>query len=657
MKKAKLLFSLLVVLFSINANAKIVYTDIKPDVTTTLGVGGHSAGNIVAIDFNQDGTQEYNFRWDDYGATGWFMHMTYATGNEFNLKGTSTNPYGGRYIQAMTAGSIIDASANWGNSVPEPFIGDNSDPNFQNLGDKYVGVKFFIGSKIYYGWVLVSFNSSKKLTIKEYAYENTPNTAIKAGDVGGTTQTSYDIAMDSISINSIAIKGNIIVKGRIKNIGTATVNSFSVKYKINNGQTTSDEKIICAKGVESNKTYDFVCTVPWKANSPGNQTIKIIVSNPNGKKDINIANNSKSKQISILSEKFTKTLVCEEVGGTWCKFCPRGIVGLNTMAHKYSESEWIGISIHIKGFCYNNYPGEPMIIPLYPEGIRKLLKFAPTGIIDRNPDAITNMTMPDLLTKYNLHKTDIPVAETKITNQTWNETKRSFTVDIKTKFALDINNANYRLALVVLEDDVTGTEAGWEQHDFFQGISIPMIDWDGFNYNTKGTLVIEGEHYVPAKLMHYNHVARQLIGGWNGVENSIPTTITHGNQYSYTFTGAIPTGHNPKNTSFVVLLIDSKTGRIVNANKAKFNGTVGISESDNNNSIIVFPNPSNGVFRIDNKKGSQITVYNIMGQEVYKQSNSQAIEVLDLSALHNGIYIIKISNSDSITTKRIIITK
>jgi len=187
MKKTNLMFSLAVfILTAVNTNAQIVYTDINPDVTTTLNSTVISANNIIAIDFDSDGTEEYNFRWDDYGTSGWFMHMTYANGNTFNLDGTATNPFGGRYLKAMNQGETINSSLNWGASSPEPFIGDNADSNFQNLGDKYVGVKFLLGTNTYYGWVLVSFDNSKKLTVKEYAYQSTPNTAINAGDKGTT---------------------------------------------------------------------------------------------------------------------------------------------------------------------------------------------------------------------------------------------------------------------------------------------------------------------------------------------------------------------------------------------------------------------------------------------------------------------------------------
>ena len=241
MNSKNLLFSILATFLLSTINAQIVYTDINPDITTTLGVGGTYVSSVVAIDFNNDGTEEYNFRWDDYGSSGWFMHMTYANGNEFNLKGTATNPYGGRYIQAMNQGQDINASANWGSSSPEPFIGDNADPNFKGLGDKYVGVKFKIGGNTYYGWVLVSFDNSKKLTIKEYAYESTPNKAIKAGDKGSTS-INIDKNNKKINIYPNPAKDFIIIDNSINNI--LKIDILNINGMLIKSFSPADKKII-----------------------------------------------------------------------------------------------------------------------------------------------------------------------------------------------------------------------------------------------------------------------------------------------------------------------------------------------------------------------------------------------------------------------------
>jgi hypothetical protein len=196
-------------------NAQIVYHDINPDVTSTMSSTVGSASNICAIDFNNDGTAEYNFRWDDWGSD-WFMHITYANAqNKIALKGTTTNLYGGRFANPYSLNDNINSTLTWGTSSPEPFIGETTvDQNFLGLGDKYVGVKFTINSNVYYGWILVNFSpvsSSRMITVKSYAYNSAPNASILAGQTIATAidesgalefNISPNPATDAIYINT-----------------------------------------------------------------------------------------------------------------------------------------------------------------------------------------------------------------------------------------------------------------------------------------------------------------------------------------------------------------------------------------------------------------------------------------------------------------------
>ncbi|MBK6273579.1 MAG: hypothetical protein IPF58_02290 [Saprospirales bacterium] len=58
--------------------------------------------------------------------------------------------------------------------------------NFQNefkgKGDKYVGVKFKIGSQFHYGWMKINLSTDgKSLNIIDVAYDNRANTPITIG--------------------------------------------------------------------------------------------------------------------------------------------------------------------------------------------------------------------------------------------------------------------------------------------------------------------------------------------------------------------------------------------------------------------------------------------------------------------------------------------
>ncbi|PKP44303.1 MAG: hypothetical protein CVT96_02130 [Bacteroidetes bacterium HGW-Bacteroidetes-13] len=79
--------------------------------------------------------------------------------------------------------------------------------------------------------------------------------------------------------------------------------------------------------------------------------------------------------------------------------------------------------------------------------------------------------------------------------------------------------------------------------------------------------------------------------------------------------------------------------------------------------ILVYPNPSNGVFNIDfkNTSANNIEVVNILGQIVYFENyittNVESLKVLDLSSNANGIYILKVTNENGASSHKLVIEK
>lgn len=79
-----------------------------------------------------------------------------------------------------------------------------------------------------------------------------------------------------------------------------------------------------------------------------------------------------------------------------------------------------------------------------------------------------------------------------------------------------------------------------------------------------------------------------------------------------------------------------------------------VSSFENSDEAFFIPNPSNGIIYLKAIKTSNsiITIYNLQGQEVfYKNVDSNSI---DISKLIQGIYIIKLVNSNNIYTNRLI---
>jgi hypothetical protein len=182
----KVIITLVLFCVKFNLSSQIIYKDIIPDIESVIVENTNYTG-IYSIDFNNDGYEEYNFRWDDWGDK-WFVHITFndLELNKIALDGENSNPYGARVVKPLLKNDPINSSLNWGTSYAEPLIGDLTyNTNFLDKGDRYIGVQFQIESSVYYGWILINFSSEsnkEKLIIKSYGYNSSPNQSILAGE-------------------------------------------------------------------------------------------------------------------------------------------------------------------------------------------------------------------------------------------------------------------------------------------------------------------------------------------------------------------------------------------------------------------------------------------------------------------------------------------
>jgi len=81
----------------------------------------------------------------------------------------------------------------------------------------------------------------------------------------------------------------------------------------------------------------------------------------------------------------------------------------------------------------------------------------------------------------------------------------------------------------------------------------------------------------------------------------------------------------------------------------------GIS-SINNMVPKIYPNPVKDVLNIDNVEGKNISIYNILGKNIYSLHNASANENIDLSNYESGVYILKVSEGKNAISYKIVIS-
>lgn len=255
-------------------NADIIYSDLSPD---SIATGNNNAtSEYFFVDLDNDGINDfqvgmYNAQtsasrtntWNGVWASG-INTSTMATGkNAIAYSGTS---FSTNIQSALTTGDIIGASKNfyyYGVLGVQSYYsngggGYGSFGNFANQGDKYLGLQFYIGGNLHYGWAQVSVNASNLgYKLMDYAYQDCPNFPIKAGATSGTSYLTKSINVtgcDSVDVlgtkyfNSTTIYDTINVG---VNCDSVDIYNITINYSASGSQDLAN----CDSVVYNGSTY------------------------------------------------------------------------------------------------------------------------------------------------------------------------------------------------------------------------------------------------------------------------------------------------------------------------------------------------------------------------------------------------------------------
>lgn len=176
----------------------------QADAAVVYNNPADTSGISLQIDIDGDGNDELDIKRGDvagvnlnnrairvFGASNVYMlgvYNAYAPSSSF------------WYGKALNSGAQIGPAQAFATSKNGVLMYDGAGP-WGGVTEKYLGVKFEIGANVHYGWVKLSSSAAvgSTLTLHEYAYENTVNTAITAGDVG-VVNTDPAISIDDANL-------------------------------------------------------------------------------------------------------------------------------------------------------------------------------------------------------------------------------------------------------------------------------------------------------------------------------------------------------------------------------------------------------------------------------------------------------------------------
>lgn len=453
-----------------------------------------------------------------------------------------------------------------------------------------------------------------------------------------------DIAITSLDVPEFTTSPSHNITGTIENLGSKTLTSFDLTWS-QNGNVMGTETISGLTVAGLGGEYTFTASTGFSAANYAAYDIEVSVSNINvTDTDASLANNNIEKTINYWSSVPVKRVLFEEGTGTWCGWCPRGAVVLETMLNTFPET-FIGVAVH---------NGDPMTLAAHDAAVGNFISGYPGGVWEHQTgtgvsQGIANTEFASRVT--NLSPFDIS------TVSTYNASTREVTTVVSVTPAMDMTGT-FKIGGIIIEDNVTGTSSGYNQRNYYAGGGQGSLTGAGLNWHNEADP-------VPASKMVYDHVSRALFdGGYNGKTGSLPATLTAGVTYDYTFTNTLAASVD-ENEVTIVAFVNTSDNSISNASKEKLNTSVGVKELSSNVKFSMFPNPANETVTLNvslaNSASVSINITNMVGATVLaEQTNLKAgvnTKTINLQALPNGIYTVNVVSGDVITTERLVISK
>lgn len=548
------------------ANQRLVGYFNTDDCDTYLGVTGITGNNKVAMVLTADDLAPY------YGKK--------IAGVRFNLgEGETAN---GVFVQNLKIadGQITEATSlvSSDESVTSAAGAKNTGEWHEVMFDQKVELNSsFEGLFVGYNYKQKSNNYpigvSSKVEGPFYIYANIPASKggngedwyqINSGGYGLSIQLIVEGDFAPNAVRPLDFGEFTVVKGKSKNVAVSLWNIgsklTSIDYTIAlDGKAGAEQHLDFGKDFGLGGTHSV--EIPFAAASElGASTVTLTITKVNGEENACVKNSATGTLYTVERE-FVKRSVAEQFTGTGCGNCPSGHVAMHNMHNLYGD-QFIGIALH--QFNAN----DPMYNASYDLGFTG----APQCMVNRSSGVLAPYEqMPEVL-KASLDEialTDVTVTGTFAEE----DTKVNATASVESLVAGD-----YNIAFMLTADGLTGTTNSWKQSNYFcKG---------GGRYSSKASMPDDLKHlwdmgssYVET----YNDVliASSYVSSNN--KATLPTLVANGT-VSSEYTMKMPTKVALKKALkldqiyVVALLLDKKTGAIVNAGRARVTGSTGIED-------------------------------------------------------------------------------
>ncbi|MGN6569330.1 MAG: Omp28-related outer membrane protein [Flavipsychrobacter sp.] len=460
-----------------------------------------------------------------------------------------------------------------------------------------------------------------------------PSSDLKLSSVSFTTNAGVVPS----AANYAAAGATVGFTGVVYNTSAAIYTNFTVMASLNGGAPTP----LVITPTSSVLPYTYYTWTGGSVTLPSAKQVNTLKTWVIAPGDLNPLNDSNTTTINTIDFLPTKKIAVEEATGTWCGWCVRGIVFLDSMAKTHPGVMSL-IAVH---------NSDPMTVSAYDSWMGTKLSAAGTGypsiVVDRrqtlDPSALFDVL--DVEGNY-FGYADITLGTPTVTHN-------NFSVPVTVKPSIDLSG-DYRVVLVLTEDGLSGTDDAthkWSQHNYYSGGGQgPMGGFESKASDVVGQV--------------YNHVARSITPSVTGTSGVLPTSMSATSTYDATLTASLADGWVSSNMHAIVMLIRNSDGQVLNTQSTTVplgvtNVTAGI------NAVRLFPNPateqSTLTFGLQESSNVQITVTDVVGRTVYTAAQQMSAGnqqvTIPTANLTPGLYNVKLQTAKGGVDARLSVVK
>lgn len=323
-----------------------------------------------------------------------------------------------------------------------------------------------------------------------------------------------------------------------------------------------------------------------------------------------------TSEIADHSFEVNKRVLIEEGTGTWCGNCPLGEVAIEHLEETMGDNVAI-ISVHNDDRMKLDEYDQFLALGAYPKGRvnRRADVYQPMCAPDDNPtgdyDFVSpegNQTFKDAVLS---EMSSGAEAEIKISDAVYYSADGILDIPVEVRFSLNQENVPYYVFTAIVED---GLE--YDQTNYFSGNASKVMGWWAAQ---------EGK-----VKWSYRNVARDVMGGFMGVDGRVPMTTVANEIYRSEGKMTMPGNvKNADNMHFVAALIDARTGRVVNSDVCReftVNSTpgAGVEEMETVSDIVPVVTVEQGMVLIN---GVKAQIWTIEGRSTANSSLTPGIYV------------------------------